>query len=497
MNKPVDLDIAPFRFDNTFAAEMEGFYAPWLPEPKAAPRLLKFNRVLAEELGLDADALNSPEGAAIFAGNAIPLGASPIAQAYAGHQFGQFVPQLGDGRAVLLGEVIDKKGIRRDIQLKGSGRTPFSRGGDGKAAIGPMLREYLIGEAMHALGIPTTRALAVAATGEEVRRETLLPGAVLTRVAQSHIRVGTFEYFAARKDVLNVKRLADYTVARHYPELTGAPYIEFLKSAIARQVELVARWAGAGFIHGVMNTDNMALSGETIDYGPCAFIEHYDPDTVFSSIDRHGRYAFGNQSAIAQWNLACLAETLLPLLDGNEETAVQLAMEAVDSFAVLYDEAWLNVLRGKLGFARAEAQDAELAREFLEILRVGKIDYTQAFRALASAAEFDPSELRRPFGRATGKLDVWLPKWQERLAHEDRTPAQIARDLRRVNPYVIPRNYLVEEALEAASREGDMTPFDALLEALLDPYAESAAVRRYAIPAAREHTENYRTFCGT
>jgi uncharacterized protein YdiU (UPF0061 family) len=497
MNKPIEPGLALFRFDNSYADEMEGFYVPWQPEPKPAARLMKLNRALAEELGLDADALATPEGTAIFAGNAVPPGATPIAQAYAGHQFGLFVPQLGDGRAILLGEVIDKKGARRDIQLKGSGRTPFSRGGDGKAAVGPMLREYLIGEAMHALGIPTTRALAVVATGEQVRRETPLPGAVLTRVAQSHIRVGTFEFFASRNDVESIRQLADYTVWRHYPELIGQPYIEFLKAVIARQAKLVARWAGVGFIHGVMNTDNMALSGETIDYGPCAFIEHYDPDAAFSSIDRHGRYAFGNQSAIAQWNLACLAETLLPLLDENGETAVQLAMEAVDSFAARYDEAWLHILRGKLGFARAEEHDAELAREFLEILRVGMMDYTLAFRNLASAAELNASGLRRLAGNAPGRLDAWLSEWRRRLARENRESAQIARDMRLINPYVIPRNYRVEEALEAASREGDMAPFDAMLEALLDPYAESEAARRYAVPAAREHTENYRTFCGT
>ena len=368
MNKTIELNSLQFKFDNSYLRELDGFYALCQAEAAPEPRLVKFNHALAEELGLGADEIDTQECAEIFSGNILPSGAVPIAQAYAGHQFGNFAPQLGDGRALLLGEVIDRTGMRRDIQLKGSGRTPFSRSGDGKAAIGPMLREYLMGEAMYRLGIPTTRALAVVATGEFVYRDTILPGAVLTRVAASHIRIGTFEYFASRNAVESVRKLADYTIHRHYPELTGKPYIEFVRGVVARQAELVARWMCVGFIHGVMNTDNMLLSGETIDYGPCAFLEHYDPATVFSSIDHRGRYAFGNQPAIAQWNLARFAETLLPLLDKDTERAVQLATEAINSFSEQYENAWLAMMRRKLGLERAEADDAKLAQEFLDAI---------------------------------------------------------------------------------------------------------------------------------
>src|SRR5215470_9726415 len=395
-NKPA----APcFAFDNTYARELEGFYVPWKAVQVAQPRLVKFNRELAEELGLDADALDSEKGARIFAGNEIPEGAAPLAQAYAGHQFGGFVPQLGDGRALLLGEVVDRGGQRRDIQLKGSGPTPFSRAGDGRAALGPVLREYLIGEAMHALGIPTTRALAAVLTGEPVFRETAPPGAVLTRVAASHVRVGTFQFFAARGEQAKVRRLADYVIDRHYPELKGDanPYLKLLERVRDKQAALVARWMHVGFIHGVMNTDNMAISGETIDYGPCAFMDHYDPATVFSSIDTQGRYAYANQPKIAQWNLARFAETLLSLLDADKNRAVAQASEVVDNFPRLYERHWLSGMRAKLGLLNEEEADLNLATEFLTAMEGNKVDYTLAFRYLANSVLGDEEPLRALF----------------------------------------------------------------------------------------------------
>ncbi len=484
-------------FDNSYVRELEGLYTFSQAEPKPAPRLLKLNHSLAEELGLKPDECAAPEWVQFLAGNAMAPGAQPIAQAYAGHQFGNFVPQLGDGRALLLGEVIDRAGRRRDIQLKGSGRTVFSRNGDGKAAVGPMLREYLMGEALHHLGIATTRALAVVASGEPVFRETTLPGAVLTRVASSHIRIGTFEYFAARRDTASLLRLTEYTLRRHYPELAGRPRIEFLHAVCARVAKLVADWMGAGFIHGVMNTDNMALSGETLDYGPCAFMEHYDPDTVFSSIDNYGRYAYGNQPVIAQWNLARFAETLLPMLDDESERAIALATEAVNAFREQYEHAWLAVMRRKLGLHHTEAEDTALAHDFLDAMLAGQADFTLAWRTLADVVEGHDEALHGLFGANPKKLDAWLPRWRARLAREHSPAEAIAATLRRTNPWLIPRNYLVEEALEAASNNGDLQPFDRLLKALETPYEERDDARSYATPAPREHTAQYRTFCGT
>ncbi len=497
MNKAFEFQTMQINFDNSYARELDGFYSPCQPEAVPAPRWVKFNHALAGELGLKADEFETQEGAAIFAGNIVPPGAMPIAQAYAGHQFGNLSQQLGDGRALLLGEVIDRNGMRRDIQLKGSGRTPFSRRGDGKAAIGPMLREYLMGEAMYHLGIPTTRALAVVATGETVHRDTLLPGAVLTRVAASHIRIGTFEYFAVRNDVERLRRLADYTIKRHYPELIGKPYIEFVRAVAARQADLIARWMCVGFIHGVMNTDNVALSGETIDYGPCAFMEHYDPATVFSSIDDRGRYAFGNQPVIAQWNLARFAEALLPLLDDDSERAIQLATDGLKSFMEQFEKSWSAMARRKLGLKRQEADDAALVQGFLDAMLEGHADYTLAWRYLADAAESNPERLRSVFRGGTTKLEDWLPRWQARLTRENKSTAEIAADMRRVNPYIVPRNHLVEEALEAATINNDFAPFNQLLDVLSDPYSEREAAHRYAIPATPEQTAGYRTFCGT
>jgi serine/tyrosine/threonine adenylyltransferase len=395
---------ARFAFDNTFARELEGFYVPWKAVQVARPSLVMFNRELAEELGLHADAVDYKEDAKIFAGNQAPEGANPLAQAYAGHQFGGFVPQLGDGRALLLGEVIDRYGRRRDIQLKGSGRTPFSRAGDGRAALGPVLREYLIGEAMNALGIPTTRALAAVTTGEPVYRESTLPGAVLTRVAASHIRVGTFQYFAVRDEFDKVSRLADYVIERHYPELQGhpTPYFALLASFAERQAALIARWMHVGFIHGVMNTDNMAISGETIDYGPCAFMDHYDPATVFSSIDHRGRYCYANQAKIAQWNLARLAETLLPLIDTDNHREIALATEVINTFPEHYERQWLAGMRAKLGLFGEDAGDLDLAIGFLAAMEGKNIDWTLAFRYLADAASGQEERIRALFADAPG-----------------------------------------------------------------------------------------------
>ena len=407
-----------FRFDNTYARKLSGFYVPWKPAAVSAPRMLRFNDMLARDLGLESEALNSAYGVQIFSGSEIPNGAEPLAQAYAGHQFGGFSSQLGDGRAVLLGEVIDVHGCRRDIALKGCGRTPFSRGGDGKAAVGPMLREYIIGEGMHALGIPTTRALAVVGTGEDIVREQILPGAVLVRVAASHVRVGTFQYFAALGDVDKVRTLADYVVDRHDPDLVGRPdrYLALFRAVALRQARLIAQWMLNGFIHGVMNTDNMALSGETIDYGPCAFIEGYTPRAVFSSIDGQGRYAYGNQPAIAQWNLARFAETLLPLIDSEDpDRAVPVATGVLQEFVNAYESRWLIGMRAKLGLQEAAEGDQELATDWLTLLEDQNVDFTLACRRLAdlAAGNSQPLDVLFRDGQAFG---AWIERWRQRAA---------------------------------------------------------------------------------
>jgi uncharacterized protein YdiU (UPF0061 family) len=501
---------AGFRFDNSFARELEGCYVPWPPAPVRMPRLLFLNHTLAAELGLDLSALDDAARAATFAGNTLPEGAEPLAQVYAGHQFGGFSPQLGDGRALLLGEVIDRCGRRRDVAFKGSGRTPFARNGDGKAAVGPMLREVLIGEAMHALGIPTTRALAVVATGEPVHRERTLPGALLTRVAASHLRVGTFEFFAARGDLQHLRKLAEYAIARHYPELASAPrpFLALLQAVTERQAGLVARWMNVGFIHGVMNTDNMAISGETIDYGPCAFLEAYDPGAVFSSIDHRGRYAFGNQPDMAHWNLARLAETLLPLIADDLQEAVALAAEILAAFPPLYRSELLRGQRAKLGLRRGEAEDerddAALAADWLALLQAEGVDFTLGWRRLADAAAGDEAPLRALFACANAP-DDWVDSWRARCAREDagaavepaKAAAARAAAMRRVSPIVIPRNHRVEEALAAASDEGDLAPFERLLDALVNPYDEIPGRAHYAEPAPTEVTASYQTFCGT
>jgi serine/tyrosine/threonine adenylyltransferase len=488
---------ARFAFDNTYARELDGFYVPWKATRVAQPTLVKFNRELAQELGLDAGALDSEEGARIFAGNETPEGAVPLAQAYAGHQFGGFVPQLGDGRALLLGEVIDRNGSRRDIQLKGSGRTPFSRAGDGRAALGPVLREYLIGEAMHALGIPTTRALAAVLTGEPVFRESALPGAVLTRVAASHIRVGTFQFFAARGEQANVRRLADYVIDRHYPELKGDenPYLRLLERVRDKQAALVASWMHVGFIHGVMNSDNMAISGETIDYGPCAFMDHYDPATVFSSIDTHGRYAYANQPRIAQWNLARFAETLLSLIDADRNRAIARATEVVQAFTDKYERYWLKGMREKLGLVSEDEADLNLAAGFLTAMEGKKADYTLAFRYLADAALGRDEPIRALFADPSA-YDLWSGHWRARLAREAVAPLVRAQTMRRANPAFIPRNHRVEEALSAAVERADYASFETLLNILSRPFDDQPEFAAFAEPAP-EGQGCYQTFCGT
>jgi uncharacterized protein YdiU (UPF0061 family) len=495
---PNNLAAARFAFDNTYARELEGFYVTWKAAQVAQPRLVKLNRELAEELGLDSVALDSEEGARIFAGNEIPEGAAPLAQAYAGHQFGGFVPQLGDGRALLLGEVIDRNGRHRDIQLKGSGRTPFSRAGDGRAALGPVLREYLIGEAMHALGIPTTRALAAVVTGEPVfREEGALPGAVLTRVAASHVRVGTFQFFAARGEQAKVRRLADYVIGRHYPELKGHenPYLGLLERVCDSQAALVASWMHVGFIHGVMNTDNMAISGETIDYGPCAFMDHYDPATVFSSIDTQGRYAYANQPRIAQWNLARFAETLVPLIDADGKRAIARATEVVNAFPEQYDRHWLKGMRAKVGLVSEEEADLNLAAGFLTAMVGKNVDYTLAFRYLADAALGQEESIRTLFTDPSA-YDLWNGHWRARLSREAVAPLARAQAMRRANPAFIPRNHRVEEALSAAVERGDFAPFETLLNILSRPFDDQPEFAAFAEPAP-EGQGCYRTFCGT
>jgi uncharacterized protein YdiU (UPF0061 family) len=479
-------------FDNSYARLPDRFFARLEPKPVAEPRLVRLNTALAEQLGIDPEQLAGPDGVAMLAGNAAPPGAEPMAQAYAGHQFGHFVPQLGDGRACLLGEVVGRDGIRRDIQLKGSGTTPFSRAGDGRAALGPVLREYLISEAMAALGVPTTRTLAAVTTGETVWRETRLPGAILTRVATSHIRVGTFQYFAARGDAEAVRLLADHAIARHYPERAGAdnPYRAFLDAVVAAQAELIARWLLIGFIHGVMNTDNCAISGETIDYGPCAFMDEYDPAAVFSSIDRGGRYAYGNQPRIAQWNLARLAETLLPLLSAGEDSAVAAAQDSLGAFAVRFETAYRNGLRRKIGLATEREGDDALTADFLALLAADRVDFTLAFRGLSEA-----TAARALFADGAA-FDAWAGRWRARLETEQGGPDGACAVIRAANPAFIPRNHLVEAALAAATDRSDYTPFEALLGVLSRPYQDDVAMAAYA-RGPREDERVLQTFCGT
>lgn len=486
-------------FDNSYARLPDRFFARLAPTPVKAPRLLRLNVALARELGLDADFLASPEGVAILAGNRIAEGSEPLAQAYAGHQFGGLSPQLGDGRAILLGEIVGPDGRRRDIQLKGSGPTPFSRRGDGRAALGPVLREYIVSEAMAALGIPTTRSLAAVATGEYVFREEALPGAVLTRIASSHIRVGTFQYFALRGDFDGVRRLADHVIERHYPAAAEAPnrYRALLDLIIQRQAELVARWLLVGFIHGVMNTDNMSIAAETIDYGPCAFMDAYDPATVYSSIDRQGRYAYANQPQIAQWNLARLAETLLPLLGDTEEAQLASANAAIQTYPGHFERAYAGGLRAKLGLAQAHEGDLGLAHDLLDRMTAAKADHTLTFRHLAEAAADPAAETKvRALFAEPQAFDDWADRWRQRLALESASATERREAMAKVNPAFIPRNHMVEEAIAAAVRGDDLAPFERLIGVLARPFDDQPDAARYGMPPAPEEVVRA-TFCGT
>jgi uncharacterized protein YdiU (UPF0061 family) len=489
-----------FPFDNSYARLPERFYSRVAPTPVAAPRLIRVNKALATQLGVDPDALASRDGVEVLAGNRIPEGAEPIATAYAGHQFGGFVPQLGDGRAILLGEVIDASGVRRDVQLKGPGRTRFSRGGDGRAALGPVLREYVVSEAMHALGIPTTRALAAVTTGEKVIRETMLPGAVLTRVASSHIRVGTFQFFAARDDNEGVRSLADHVIARHYPDAAQAerPYRALLDAVVKAQAELIAQWLLVGFIHGVMNTDNMSVAGETIDYGPCAFMDEYDPKTVFSSIDRLGRYAYANQPAIGMWNLTRLAECLLPIMSDDEDAAVADAEEALAAFKPTFETAHAAGLRRKLGLTTEREGDAALCADLLAIMHANAADFTNTFRRLSEASLNDGGDAAgvQSIFRDESALDGWVGRWRQRLAQEPTDAATRSAHMRGVNPAFIPRNHRVEAMIRAAVDDDDFSPFEELLDVLSKPYDERPKFAHYAQPP-EEHQRVRATFCGT
>lgn len=505
-----------FNFDNSYANNMLEFCEVATPESCSKPSLVYFNHGLAQALGIDSANDSRQALADIFSGNLLPDSSQPIAQAYAGHQFGHFNPQLGDGRALIIGEHIDNDNRRIDICLKGSGQTAFSRGGDGRAALGPMLREVLIAEAMHAMGVPTTRSLAVVATGDYVFRDGPIPGAVLTRTAASHLRIGTFEYFASRNEFDKVKQLADYAIDRHFPHAsdTNAKYLTFLSAVLDRQAALVAKWMSLGFIHGVMNTDNMTISGETIDYGPCAFMEAYDPTAAYSSIDRNGRYAYQNQPAIAQWNLARLAETLLPLLSPDSDTAVALASERLNQFETTYREYWLEEMRKKLGLLTQQVSDGDLIERWLSMLQDQQIDFTQAFYALSNQIENNKATANRHTARDNeinllnlakneDEMMTWLHAWRARCNEEDALNAYSVglqsrlKQMDAANPWIIPRNHRVEEALHAAQADNDYRPFESLLATITAPYQYRSKDKPLAEPAARAFTEQYKTFCGT
>lgn len=486
-------------FDNSYARLSDHFFVRQPPIAVRAPKLIRLNDALAQLLGFELNSRSSAEWAEIFAGNVLLDGSDPLAMAYAGHQFGSFVPQLGDGRALLIGEVIDRDGVRRDIQLKGSGRTAFSRGGDGRAAVGPVLREYVVSEFMHVLGIPTTRALAAVTTGDPVYRQSVLPGAILTRVAQSHVRVGTFQFFAARGNWNAIRELTDHVIGRNYPELQDRPhrYAEWLQAVGTRQAKLVASWLGVGFIHGVMNTDNMSVAGETIDYGPCAFMDHYDPAMVFSSIDHGGRYRYENQLRIVQWNLARLAETLLPLLNDDQDKAVTEATEIVEAIDPQAEAFWLDVMRRKLGFHDSRPGDREIVESFLTLMQQSSADFTQTFRCLWKAIESEetPRELTDRLGTGA-KVDEWFRSWQARLLSEGVSQVESAERLRTTNPALIPRNHQIERVLASATDAGDFKPFHKLLDRLANPFdADADTAPEAASPDPEQRITQ--TFCGT
>ena len=489
-----------FPFDNSYARLPERFFARLSPTAVAEPRLVRLNENLALHLGLSPERLRAPEGVEVFAGNRVPEGAAPLAMAYAGFQFGNWVPQLGDGRAILLGELIDEDGVRRDVQLKGSGPTPFSRNGDGRAGLGPVLREYVVSEAMAALGVPTTRSLAAVTTGEQIIREGRLPGAILTRIAQSHIRVGTFQFFAGRRDQDGLRALSEHVIARHYPEASDAdnPILALLGAVIERQAELVAHWQLVGFIHGVMNTDNTSVAGETIDYGPCAFMDGYHPDTVYSSIDHRGRYAYGNQPSIAHWNLGGLANALLPLISDDLDAAVELATEVLHRFPARFEYLYRTGLQRKLGLAEVQEGDAELADDLLERMADNAADFTLTFRRLSDVSNQDShndASVSELFDDPSA-FDDWAGRWRHRLAAEAQASDVGRTDMRSVNPAFIPRNHLVEEVIKAGVEDADFGPFEQLLEVLASPYDDQAARDRFAAPPRRDQIVQ-QTFCGT
>ena len=488
------------KLENDYSRLPDALYTRLDPVPVIAPRLIKFNEPLATELRLELDLSDPGHLARIFSGNEKLPGSQPIALAYAGHQFGSFVPRLGDGRAVLLGEARDHLGVLKDIQLKGAGRTAYSRGGDGRAALGPVLREYLVSEAMTALGIPSTRALAAVWTGERVRRgPASLPGAILTRVASSHVRVGTFEYLAAQGDTGTLRSLADYVIDRYYPDarLADAPYRRLLDLVVDRQATLIAQWMKVGFIHGVMNTDNTSVVGETIDYGPCAFMDAYDPQAVFSSIDQNGRYSFSNQPAIAQWNLARFAETLLPLFDVEKTQAVALATESINAYSAKFEREWLKAMRSKLGLLQAQPEDGDLTNALLDVMHRTQADYTVTFRGLSHYLERDrsgPGVEEALHDHAD--FQAWLRRWEARGKQESETPAVRAEAMRQANPRYIPRNHRIEEVIEAATTEADLAPFEAFLKVIVHPFDEQPTAAAYAAPP-RPDQRVLETFCGT
>lgn len=489
--------MASIPFDNSYARELEGLWLKAVPARAPQPEMIRFNRPLAAELGIDVDGLSDEVLAAHFSGNDLPDGAAPLAMAYAGHQFGHFSPQLGDGRAILIGEVIDRNGKRRDLQLKGSGRTPFSRGGDGYSALGPVLREYIVSEFMAACGVPSTRALAAVKTGNRVWRESEKPGAVMTRVAASHIRIGTFQFFAARGDMAAVKRLMDHAIARHYSQAIDAanPALSFFEAVCANQAKLIALWTGLGFVHGVMNTDNMAISGQTIDFGPCAFMDHYDPHALFSSIDQHGRYAFSNQPLIAQWNLSRLAETLVPLVDTDQDKAVAALTAVLEAFPDQFEQERMQVMRKKLGLLSKEDGDAALIKQFLDMMQLQTVDYTIAFRTLANAlatGAFAPVE---ELFQDRERFAAWLAEWRRRIGDEGDLQSAITVMLE-ANPAFIPRNHRIEEAIRAAEDSDDFTPFHRLADVLSKPLEDQPAHADLQVPP-RPDQRVTKTFCGT
>jgi uncharacterized protein YdiU (UPF0061 family) len=488
-------------FDNSYARLPERFFVRQNPEPVGQPKLIRLNEPLCKTLGINPISLSSSDGENFFAGNLLPPGAEPIALAYAGHQFGSWVPRLGDGRAVLMGEIIGIDGLRRDIQLKGSGQTPFSRGGDGRAALGPVLREYLVSEAMHALGVPTTRTLAATTTGENVMRERQLPGAILTRVAKCHVRVGTFEYFSARQDQNAIRTLADYVIDRLYPDarMSENPYSALLSAVVLRQAQLVAKWFGVGFIHGVMNTDNTSIAGETIDYGPCAFMDIYDPHQVFSSIDRMGRYAFDNQASINQWNLVQFAQCLLPLLDLDIKKAVTVAEKIIDLYPSKFKASLKEVMCAKLGLTTTEEDDLTLGIDLLQCMADGGADFTNTFRYLANTIDGtnpnDNSDVRVQFTNPV-PFDQWLIRWQKRLNKENSPLDAVAVSMHRINPAVIARNHLIEAAIRAAEDNADFMPFNDLLDAVAKPF-KSHQPGSYFVRPPSSNEVVLQTFCGT